>query len=330
MSRIFKLASNLAPLSRISDRFVSTGYTEDVGTLEEKLELMADIDGIDGVGLGYPCPPLSSGAAVRTVLDRYGLAWGVSDADIYTESRFKLGSLSNPDAAVRTAAMDRIKECIDGSVEGGAASMNLWLGHDGFDYTFQGNYSDAWKWILEGLAQIAEYNTSDMPVCIEPKCKEPRGNSYIANTGKALWILEKIGSTKMGLTLDFGHSLGALEQPAEVAVLAMREGWLKQVHLNDNRRDWDLDLIPGSVTVWEHVEFFYWLRKLGYEGWMSLDIFPYRAESGVEVIRTATKVCRACEEIADQLLAEHGDAVLGSDSNLMVLETLWEKLRTGR
>ena len=63
---------------------------------------------------------------------------------------------------------------------------------------------------------------------------------------------------------------------------------LKQVHLNDNYRDWDHDLIPGSVTVWEHIEFFYWLQKLGYDGWYSLDIFPYR-EDGIEAVELAVK-----------------------------------------
>ena len=63
----------------------------------------------------------------------------------------------------------RIKEAIDGSVDGGADTMNLWLGHDGFEYSFQGHYQDAWSWLMEGLAKIAEYNRSEMPVCIEPE-----------------------------------------------------------------------------------------------------------------------------------------------------------------
>ena len=77
--------------SRLSDRFVPSGYTDDYG-FERKLEMLASIDGIEGIGIEYPCPPFKSGAELRTVLERHGLAWAISDADIYTERRFKHGS----------------------------------------------------------------------------------------------------------------------------------------------------------------------------------------------------------------------------------------------
>ena len=324
MSEHFRLASNLAPFSRLCDRFVPSGYTED-HPFEKKLEMLAAIDGIDGIGLGYPTGAAESGSELRRILDDHGLTWAVSDADIYTEPRFKHGSLSNRDPKIRTAAIDRIKEAIDGSAEGGAASMNLWLGHDGFEYCFQGHYDDVWKWILDGLAEIAEYNTSDMPVCIEPKCKEPRANMYLANTGKTLWALAKIGSPKLALTLDFGHSLAALENPAEVAVLAMREGRLKQIHLNDNRRDWDLDLVPGSATVWEHLEFYYWLRKLGYDGWFSADVFNYR-EDGIQVLDRVVQVHRKCTRIADKLIEMDIESIIRDGGHMEMLRILWDML----
>jgi len=321
MSPTPKLASNLVPFSRICDRFVPSGYCEGY-EFNTQLEMLAAVDGIDGIGIGFP-GPAESGAALKKILDSHGLVWGISDADIYTEPRFKHGSLSNRDPKIRTAAMDRVKEAIDGSVEGGAASMNLWLGHDGFEYSFQGHYADAWQWIMEGLAEIAEYNASDMPVCIEPKCKEPRANTYMANTGKALWALAKIDKPNLGLTLDFGHSLAALENPAEVAVLAMREGRLKQIHINDNRRDWDLDLVPGSATVWEHVEFYYWLRKLGYDGWFSADVFTYR-ENGAEALERVVQVHRKCSRIADKLIEMDVERIVREGRHLEMLRILWD------
>ena len=324
MTTTFRLASNLAPLSRLCDRFVPSGYTDDY-ELEKKLEVLASVDGIDGIGIGYPCSSVGSGSELRQLLARHGLAWALSDADIYTERRFKHGSLSNPDPKIRAAAMDRIKEAIDGSVEGGAASMNLWLGHDGFEYCFQGHYEDAWKWIMEGLAEIAEYNTSDMPVCIEPKCKEPRANTYLANTGKALWALAKIDKPNLALTLDFGHSLAALESPAEAAVLAIREGRLKQIHLNDNHRDWDLDLVPGSATVWEHVEFYYWLLKLGYDGWMSADMFTYR-EDGAEALKHMVQVHRKCTAVAGKLMEMNVEEIIRRGGHLEMQGILWEMM----
>ena len=324
MTSKFKLASNLAPLSRLSDRFVPTGYNQGYA-FEKQLELLAGIKGLDGIAIGFP-GPAASGKALKRLLDRHGLKWGVSDADIYTEARFKHGSLSNRDPKIRRAAMDRIKEAIDGSVEGDAASMNLWLGHDGFEYSFQGHYEDVWNWIMEGLAEIAQYNTSKMPVCIEPKCKEPRANMYMANTGKALWALAKINKPNLGLTLDFGHSLAALERPAEVAVLAMREKRLKQVHLNDNYRDWDLDLVPGAATVWEHVEFYYWLMKMGYDGWCSADMFTYR-EDGAEALKRLVQVHQTCTRIAKKLLAMDVERIIRAGGHLEMMRILWNMFK---
>jgi len=323
MSAPFRLASNLVPFSKICDRFVPTGYCEGY-ELAEQLEMLAAIEGIDGIGIGFP-GPAESGTALKKILDDHGLKWGISDADIYTEARFKHGSLSNRDPAIRAAAMERIKEAIDGSVEGGAASMNLWLGHDGFEYAFQGHYDDVWNWIMEGLAEIADYNTSDMPVCIEPKCKEPRANMYMANTGKALWALAQIDKPNLALTLDFGHSLAALENPAEAAVLAMREGRLKQIHINDNRRDWDLDLVPGSATVWEHLEFYYWLRKLGYDGWFSADVFTYR-EDGTEALERVVQVHQTCSRIADKLIGMDIEQILRDGGHMEMQRILWDML----
>ena len=127
----------------------------------------------------------------------------------------------------------------------------------------------------------------------------------------------------LGLTLDFGHSLAALEQPAEAVVLAMTDGWLKQVHLNDNRRDWDLDLIPGATTVWEHVEFYYWLMKLNYNGWFSADVFNYR-QDGTESLQRVVHVHRTCCRVAEKLMTMDIEQILRDGDPLHMHRILWE------
>ncbi len=324
MNAGLKLAANLVPFSRMCDRFVPEGYTQGF-PLEKQVEMLAAVEGIDGADIGWPCG-LPDGAALKRLLMDHGLVWAISDADIYTERRFKNGSFSNPDPKIRNQALDRVKESIDNCVAGGTQLMNLWLGQDGFEYCFQGHYQDAWQWIEEGICAVAEYNSSDMPICIEPKCKEPRGQMYLANVSKVLMLLNKINDPGLGLTLDFGHSLAALEQPAEVAVLSMREGWLKQIHLNDNRRDWDLDLVPGSTTVWEHIEFYYWLLKMGYTGWMGADVFPYR-EDGTEALERVVQVHRKCCDLASRLVEMNIEPLLRQGKHLEILAILWDMFR---
>lgn len=315
-----KLGSNLCPFSRLSDRFVPGGYTEG-HPLPVQLEMLSRIEGITGVGLAWPCQ-FQDPAGVRRALDETGIQLCTVDTDVYTEARFKQGSLSNPDATIRRQAVDRVKGAIDAAAEFGAPDINLWLGHDGFEYFLQGHYADAWKWIVEGLEEIAEHNPR-IPISIEPKCKEPRANEYLANTGKVLMLVNKINRPHVGITLDFGHSIAALENPAESAVLAMLEGRLQQVHLNDNYRDWDHDLVPGAVNVWDHVEFFYWLRKLGYRGWHCIDIYPYRNE-GADVLKRAVQVVDKCSRIAEKLIEMNIERIIRDGNTMEAMRILWD------
>jgi len=322
MSYEHKLASNLVPFSRVSDRFVSTGYKQGY-EFSKKLEMAAAIDGITGAAAGWPCE-FPNGTALKKAFDASGLKLATIDADIYTDPLFMNGSLSNPDPKIRRAAIDRIKKAIDAGIEAGSPDMNLWLGHDGFEYTFQGHYEDVWKWILEGLQELAEYN-SKLPISLEYKLKEPRANEYIANVGLALLLVSKINKPHVGIAVDVGHSLAAKENPANAAVLAMREGKLQQIHLNDNYRDWDHDLIPCSINFFDHIEFFYWIRKFGYKGWFIIDIFPYR-DDGTEVTRSTVQACRKCSQIVDKLVELNVDQLMCQGQHLEVMRLIWDMI----
>jgi len=320
MSTDFKLASNLCPFSRLSDRFVPSGYSEG-HEFRKQLEQLAAIEGIKGVAIGWPSQ-FQKGVALKKILADVGLELAVVEPDIYSEARFKNGSISNPDAKVRRAAIDRVKGTIDAGLEAGSPDMNLWLGQDGFDYFLQGHYADAWNWIVDGLQEIAEHS-SKMTICLEYKCKEPRAHQYVANAGIALLLVSKINKPHVGITLDIGHSLYCQEIPANSAALAIREGRLKQIHLNDNYRDWDYDLVPGAVNVWDHIEFFYWIRKLGYPGWFSVDIFNYR-EEGAEALHQTVRTCEKCWAMADRLVAMNAEELIRNGRHLEALKVLWD------
>jgi xylose isomerase len=85
--------------------------------------------------------------------------------------------------------------------------------------------------------------------------------------------------------LDVGHSLAAGENVAEAAALLAKYGKLDYLHFNDNYRSWDDDMMVGAVHLVEYLELAYWLRRVDYKGWLTLDIFPYREK----------KVQAACE-----------------------------------
>ena len=320
MKQDLKLASNLSPFSKLVDRFVPNGYSRDYD-LNKQLAMLAAVDGIPGAALGWPCDAFKNGAEIRRSLAEHGLVCCTLEPDIYTDARFRHGSLTNPDPKIRRESIDRAKSTLDAAEEAGASDINFWMAHDGWEYFFQSHYADAWKWLVEGLAEIAEHNPR-MRVSLEPKCKEPRVNNYVANTGTALFLVNKIGKPNLGITLDFGHSIAALESPAEAAVRAIIEGRLNQVHLNDNYRDWDHDLIPGAVNVWDTIEFFYWVRKAGYAGWYSIDIFPYR-DDGTEVLQRTVQICRKCCRVADKLIEMNVESLIREGKHVETLGRLW-------
>lgn len=53
-------------------------------------------------------------------------------------------------------------------------------------------------------------------------------------------------------------------------------GKLFYLHINDNYRDWDWDLVPEVVNFWEYLESVLYLKRVGYSGWMTADVFPGR------------------------------------------------------
>jgi xylose isomerase len=69
---------------------------------------------------------------------------------------------------------------------------------------------------------------------------------------------------------------------------------LFHLHFNDNYRYWDDDMIVGSVHLVEYVELLYWLKKIGYNGWYSMDQYPYR-EDGKHAIEESVKFIQAIE-----------------------------------
>jgi len=83
----------------------------------------------------------------------------------------------------------------------------------------------------------------------------------------------------VGVTIDFGHALMSRENPAESLILADRYNKLFNIHINDAFREWDDDLMVGTVNVWETLEFLMYLKEIDYDGYLGLDMFPYREDS---------------------------------------------------
>ena len=69
----------------------------------------------------------------------------------YDNDAFRLGAFTNPDPSVRREAIDLTKRGLDSLAASGGRLMTLWMGQDGFDYSFQAEYTRLWDHTLEAI-----------------------------------------------------------------------------------------------------------------------------------------------------------------------------------
>lgn len=294
---MLKIDSGLTSFSTCSDRFVRNGYREQL-SIDEQLELAAQVEGLQAIALDYPTQ-FNDPVKMKEKFSSYGLGVGMVEIDMYSEAKWKYGSITSADPNVRKNALKLIKEGIDFAAAANAADVQLWLGQDGYEYPFQTDYRMVWDQLAETLREVAHYRP-DVKITMEYKAKEPRARCFIANAGIALALVNDVGAPNIGVTLDVGHALMAKENPAESAVMLSKYNRLFHLHINDNYRDWDHDMVPGTVNFWDTLEFFYWLRKVGFDGWFGIDIYPYR-ENGLQALSQTVKTIYRFYEVAGTL-----------------------------
>lgn len=276
----YRLGACLPVFGSCADRYCLSGYGRGASTLEGMLDLAGRCPGLEGVELvgNWHVNDDNIAHMPKELSDR-GLVASMLTADLWTQAKWARGSLAAPDAATRAAAVAECNKVIEWAHAMGDIAVDLWFGQDGYDYPFQSDYESAWAWLVDGVGAAAAHCPS-VPVCVEYKLKEPRTHIHVNSAAKTLLLIDAVAMDNVGALLDTGHALAAGENPAEAAALLHGNGRhrLFYVHLNDNYGVWDDDMIVGSVRVIELMEFLYWLRRLDYRGWLTLDVFPYRED----------------------------------------------------
>jgi xylose isomerase len=312
-----KLATILSNFGNRSDRFLSSGYSGDQ-TLEEQFDFASqvpELEGVELVGTWHLTP--ASVEEVREHLERTQLHPVSVIPNLFGDVRFGRGAFTSHDAGIRRQAIDETKLLTDLARDIGCDTVCLWPGQDGYDYPLQYDYAQAFEWLASGVRECADY-APDIRFALEYKPKEPRNRSFASTADRSLLLVSAVARPNVGVTLDTGHALMAYENPGESVALLQRDGRkLFHVHLNDNYRLWDDDLIFGVVHPVEMLEFVYWLRRTGYDGWCSFDQYPYR-EDAVRAIAESVRWFRlleaAVEAGTDALgrVLETGDATAAS------------------
>jgi len=260
----------------LGDRFNPDGY-KPVLDLMEKIKMAGLVEIAEGVELHYPSDFTEDRVdQVRRALKDAGLAVPTLCVNLFTDPRWQRGSLTSRDPRLRAEALETVKRAMDISERMGWGACTLWMGQDGHDYLFN-DYGGAWDRVVQGVREAAEYRRR-VRLYLEYKQKEPRTHMQVANVGKALYLVGEVGAENLGVVVDVGHAFMADENVAESVAMLGRRGVPFTMHFNDAYGYWDDDMIAGSINLWRYAELFYQLRKMGYEGWYDLDIFPYRED----------------------------------------------------
>ena len=287
-------------LGTYAERYVPGGYFEEMN-VDEQLDVMSKIKGLTGLFTFYPVAPLPNDPdKLVKKIGNYGLKVSNMAVECWGDRKWKHGSFCTNDEKIRKEAVKIFKEAIDFGKAVNAGSVLLWPAHDGYDYVFQVDYVESWKYMVETVREIGEY-AKDMKIAIEAKLKDPRQKQYIGDTGKAMAFVNEVGLKNVGCALDIGHALVASEGIAESVALLDYWGKLFQIHINENYKDADPDMIFGAVNFWEILEFYYHLNKTKYEGWCAIDIISPR-DDRVKSLALGVKLMWKFQEMALKLL----------------------------
>lgn len=308
-----KYAIILGNLGNTRDRFCSSGYKDNPDTLT-MLKTATSINGVTGVELvgTWDIRPQNV-EEMSLILNDLKLKCVSVIPNLFSQSIWARGAFVSLDFVVRRRAIDVILETCELALKLKCNLVNIWNGQDGYDYPLQSDYHHARDWLAEGVRECVE-RFPEIRFSLEYKMKEPRTHSYLARMADTLLVCNEIGSSNLGVTIDVGHSFLAYENVAEAVVLAKRNGdRLFHMHFNDNFRAWDDDMIVGSVHTIEYIELLYWLDRIGYQGWYSMDQYPYR-EDACAALSESLAWLQAMQDKVDvyrgriDTLLEQGDA----------------------
>jgi xylose isomerase len=236
--------------------------------------------------------------AYRQLLDENNLKVSSVNVNLKSEPKFHLGALTSKDPGIRAEAVQYLKSGMDWAAELRVNLITVCPLSDGNDYPFQINYLQAWRWLVECLSEAADYRP-EVRISVEYKQSEPRARVIVPNAGVVLHLCEQVAVDNVGLTVDIGHALYASETPAQAISLTSNANRLFLVHINDNYRNWDWDLMPGTVNYWDWLETLLVLDDVGYDGWLVSDVFPARLDP-IEVFSASYRTIQYSERLLDK------------------------------
>ena len=285
-------------MGHIQDRFATYGVPRD---FEEMVRAASTVKGCSGLEVVYP-QQVQDPVKAKQILDNYGMGGAAMNVNVKGEPKWAYGSINSPDPKIRAEAVKYMKTGLDYAAELGCGKVTIAFLNDGADYPFELDFIRAFNDAVECVREAAA-DRPDVKLSLEYKLSEPRIHGLLGNAGKMAYLCEKVGLDNVGVTLDTDHALQALEVMSDSLAFLGTTGRLFHVHVNDNYRNWDWDMVPGTVNFWEFVEFCIYLKKLGYSEWITADVFPQRHDA-VRIMEKTFEWMDYMFDLADAVIAD--------------------------
>ncbi len=218
----------------------------------EKLEDAAETHRLTGtapsVALHFPWDQVDDLSELKAALTEHGLAVGAINPNLFQDPDYRLGSVTNPDPAIRDKALAHMKECVEIATELGATAQSLWLA-DGINYAGQDDLLARRERLEDTLASLYGELPAEQELLIEYKFFEPAFYATdLADWGSALLLAQQLGD-RAKVLVDLGHHAQGVNIEQIVGLIS-RARKLGGFHFN-NRKYADDDLIVGSVNPFE-------------------------------------------------------------------------------
>ena len=290
-------------------------------TIDEKFADAAEVHRVTGA-----CPTLAlhvlwdlpggvqDVSRIQALERVHGIRAGAINPNLFQDQRYKLGSVGNPDPAVRAEAMAHLRESVDIGRQLGSRDLSLWFA-DGSNYPGTQHIRKRRHWFAEALGMLHERLGPGQRMLVEYKPFEPAFyHTDIADWGMALLLAKETGSQAFVL-VDTGHHYQG-QNIEQIVAWLLDERRLGGFHFND-RRYADDDLTLGSIDPYQVFRIFHEIQQAAHDDGGPADLafmvdqshnLKGKIEAMIQTVRTAQELWVKAALVDRDALSRHQEA----------------------
>ena len=221
-------------------------------TAAEKIDDAAQVHAFTGVApsvaVHIPWDKVDDYPALAAHARDRGVAIGTVNANVFQDDDYRLGSVANPDPAVRAKAVEALLECVDVMDATGSAGLKLWFA-DGTNYPGQDDIGARQERLADALAVVYERLGPAQRMLLEYKLFEPSFyTTDVPDWGTSLVHCLALGQ-RAAVVVDTGHHAPGTNIEF-IGAMLLRAGRLGGFDFN-SRFYADDDLMVGAADPFQ-------------------------------------------------------------------------------